>query len=482
MNNGPILNDVRKKFNTRDPLGLQGVSQTIVGDLCPVINSVTPHAFYWILVNWVYYDLYENQKIKDTKQSTLDEYLKKINYFVILGNLFNNVDVPSMYGVQNIRKDITLNDTSFYTYNEDYVRTLTGVNYYKAALRSAGFITYNDEEGNEYQHLKFTINGKTLAESFDNLIKETRFHKEYIMKNNYDNVPYDVIKELGIIASFNMEKLQVSKELLKRYFFVDIKKLSKQAEFIKYLYYDLDIKNIDEEKLRDFFYDYFSPRSLNNKCNKDLDEILRGWEVLIARHYFTNALEMVFTFSLEKLTRPMHLSEFLNIILKNIDLNISFKEFINDNSLNGKEIQELLIIGKNKKTSHENNIINSLKILCSLYNRLSNRDDINRNYLLFDNDGLSISLNDMINDIDNYKEKNIKEYLVYMIDKYIIKQHIITSQRKFMLKEDCYYFAIDNNYIYKTNREKKEFVYGLQNLRINQLFQVMKELDMLGDE
>ena len=61
---GPLLNYAYKKHNNRDPLGIDGVSQSIVGQLCPIINSVTPHAIYWIFVNWIYYDLYVNRKTK----------------------------------------------------------------------------------------------------------------------------------------------------------------------------------------------------------------------------------------------------------------------------------------------------------------------------------------------------------------------------------------------------------------------------------
>ena len=41
MPKGPILNDISRKFTTRDSLGIEGVVTTIQASICPVINTVT---------------------------------------------------------------------------------------------------------------------------------------------------------------------------------------------------------------------------------------------------------------------------------------------------------------------------------------------------------------------------------------------------------------------------------------------------------
>ena len=472
---GPILNYAYKKQNNRDPLGIDGISQSIVGELCPIVNSVTYHAIYWIFVNWIYYDLYENQKTTDMSEKTLNGYIKKLNYFMILGNLLNDVDVSNMVGVDKIRPlDRNLES---YSYNEDYIQTLTGINYYKAALTSAGFITYTDEFNNEYQHLKFTQKGKNLALSLDKLVKNTTIYKEYVLKNNYNNIPRDVVKEFGKIVSFNLEFLDESKKLLKEYFFDTITKLSLQSRFIKYLYYDLKIENISDNGLRTFLYDYFSPRSLNNKYPDELEEIIKGWEVLVSRHYFTNAVEMVFNYVLELLTLPISINSFVDELTNDLS-NDKLVNYMNTYKLNGEEINEILTYAKNRRNSHDKNIENAIIIICSLYNRLKNRNDLNQLFLLLDNDNTSISLDKMLKDVDQFKDKSVKEFGKYIVREYVIYQHIKTAKRKMTLDEDSFFFGYYNEIIYGINRY--DYRYDYQNLRINNLFQVMKELDMLG--
>lgn len=474
--NGPILNYTYKKHNNRDPLGIDGISQSIVGELCPIINSVTPHVIYWILVNWLYYDLYVNRKTDDLSEKTLNNYIKTINYFIVLGNLLNNVEVNDMVGVTNIKKlDMNL---KVYSYDENYIKTITGINYYKAALSSAGFITYTDLEQNNFQHLKFTKKGTKLALSIDNLIKKTNFYKKCILNNNYTNIPANYIKEFGSIISFDLKYLEESKSLIKQYFFGTFDQLSKQYEFIKYLYYDLKIEDISDDGLRIFLYDYFSPRSLNNNYPSKLSNLIKGWEVLTSRHYFTNALEMIFSYVLETLTSVVEINTFIDSLVKDIpEINIS--EYISKYNLNGNEIHDILSYAKNKKNSHDNNIINAIKILCSLYNRLYDRNDLKVEFLLLNNEGTSISLESMLNDITKYKNKTIKEYSKYIIENYIIKQHIETAKRKMEIDEDSFFFGYYNDVIYNLNNYIYEFRY--QNLRINNLYQVINELDMLGE-
>ncbi len=56
MPKGPILNDISRNFTTRDSLGIEGVAATMQASICPVVNTVTPRAFYWPFLVWLYYD------------------------------------------------------------------------------------------------------------------------------------------------------------------------------------------------------------------------------------------------------------------------------------------------------------------------------------------------------------------------------------------------------------------------------------------
>ena len=56
MPKGPQLNKLKKNFTTRDSLGIEGVATSIAADICPVVTTVTPRAFYWPFLVWIYYD------------------------------------------------------------------------------------------------------------------------------------------------------------------------------------------------------------------------------------------------------------------------------------------------------------------------------------------------------------------------------------------------------------------------------------------
>ena len=55
MPRGPRLNNIAKNFTTRDSLGIEGVATSISADICPIVNTVTPRAFYWPFMVWIYY-------------------------------------------------------------------------------------------------------------------------------------------------------------------------------------------------------------------------------------------------------------------------------------------------------------------------------------------------------------------------------------------------------------------------------------------
>ena len=42
-----------------------------------------------------------------------------------------------------------------------------------------------------------------------------------------------------------------------------------------------------------------------NPLVDELKDRIKGWEVLVSRHYFTNAIEMIFSYALELLTVPI---------------------------------------------------------------------------------------------------------------------------------------------------------------------------------
>ena len=67
MSQGPIINNTRRKPTPRDTLGIENVASSIQGEICPVVNTVTPKPYYWAFIDWCYYDWYTNNKSKKTK-------------------------------------------------------------------------------------------------------------------------------------------------------------------------------------------------------------------------------------------------------------------------------------------------------------------------------------------------------------------------------------------------------------------------------
>lgn len=51
MSKGPKLNKPPEDFTTRDSFGIESVAASIQAEIGPVVNTVTPRAFYWSFMN-----------------------------------------------------------------------------------------------------------------------------------------------------------------------------------------------------------------------------------------------------------------------------------------------------------------------------------------------------------------------------------------------------------------------------------------------
>lgn len=475
MDKGPIINNHKGRIVTRDPLGVLGVSQSIVGDICPIINSVTPNAFYWVFLNWIYYDYYVIRRLDLRTKITLDDYVRTLNFYVVLGNKLNNINYTNMLGSNYFSKNIK-EDKNSYTYYPNYVKDLTVIYYYRGALTRANLISYIDKDDNPLDHILYLDKGIALGESLHKYLKDTKMYKEYILNNNYKDIPKDVIKEFANIASFDMKNLDEAKKLLRYDFFNEIPELKIQEKLIKHFYYDLDIKDIKEEKVRKYLFNYYSKRWDNNTPPEYLKKVMPGWEVLVNRHYFVAVLYMLFSYFVINL-KTIDYKEYLNILTSDVD-NVKLGDFLNNNKLRAEEIENIL---NTSDMNHINKdiVINCCKILSSIYYSLNNRLDLNNEYLEKDNYGTSISLKELLESIEIYKNKTLKEYALYILENYIIKQHQNTARRKYLSGEYNYYFVVENELIYKVNNTSD--LIGLQSLRIEQTFQVMKTIGMLEE-
>lgn len=491
MNKGPKLNNVTKKFTSRDNLGIESVSASIQRELCPVINTVTPRAFYWIFMVWNYYDYLMNSGIhsENWNLDTFDRpFLKKNDYYFVLSNIMNpESNKNNLVGKDKAQSNYRNNPEGPYEYDREYfVSRYGGMQYYNAGCLTMGFITDVNNNGEKYKFPRLTEEiGKPMAIAFENVIKNTKYYKNYRLNNTA--VPKNVVEEFGKIVSLDLKGFNECKELLKKALFTPIrnvnlnnKKLIESAKYIQLLHDKYNYKYCGLKEMRKMLFDYFSPRGEYKYCFDDeLKEIITDWEVVVGRQYFTISVEMIWKYMLAILDVPMQLNEWLNRSINtskwNMNINENLSNYIESCNYNFDEREKMIEQGYRGAQNIENNIESAMKILLSLYNRFKDRRDVNEIYLEM---GGNISLNSLIQLIEEYKERPVYEIVVYIMENWIVEQHKITAFNKMVEGRDGYYFeCIDGD----TYAKKRDVYPDFQGIRMIQLNQVMKDLDMWSE-
>ena len=489
MAKGPQFNYVDIRFTTRDSLGIESETASMQAELCPVVNTVTPRAFYWPFMVWNYwqYDIKTSQSNEIRNKECFDkDFLKKNDYFFVLATLLTTSagEQKNLVGKDKSQKNLDDDPIGPYKYDEKYFQsTFGGMQYYNAGCFTLGFITDRDNTGVIYKFPVITRDyGHPLAEAFDDVIKNTNYYKKYKSVDNCE-VSKEELIEYGNFIKFNLDGFDKCKKLLRdRLFgqpestFLYKSNLIESANYLKIIHDKYGLV-LDTKVMREILFDDFSPTGkYGNICdqNSKLGKIIKDWEVVIGRGYFTIAIEIIWQYILDflgktiSMTKEEWIKESLNNAqFKDINLENNVCSIINKFNFGFDERESLITTG-NKKLN--NNIENAIKLLISLYNRFKDRTDIN-DYLIKRG---SISLMDLINLVDNYKIKTIRDFVVYIIDNWIIKKHIEVATRKLYEGRDGFFFeVIDNNY-YQKSTTTPDF----QRLRMVALMQVMEDLDM----
>ena len=118
------------------------------------------------------------------------------------------------------------------------------------------------------------------------------------------------------------------------------------------------------------------------------------------------------------------------------------------------------------------NLENALKVLLSLYNRFSGREDIPPEYLQV---GDTISLYEFIIWIDNHKESPALELLTFIMINWVVRRHELIAFRKMTEGRDGYFVEIVDGKYYPKFITTADFTGN----RMIQLMTVMKDLGML---
>lgn len=488
MAKGPRLNNISRNFTTRDSLGIEGVATSISADICPIVNTVTPRPFYWAFIMWCYYDFYNNCDPKDRNSDNVYKYVKMQNYFLALASDINNTDIPNGFtGTDTIRSRVDLNQESF-SYDDKYLVTiLSNMGYYPAGLYTMGFITDVDPETMEkFKYPHITKEGEKLAIAFDKVFSNTRYYKEYRRKTT--DIPRDVLVELNNKISINLNGFDEVKKILIDHLFNKErqKKLIASHNYLKFIFKNYKPEYLNSAKCRELFYDYFSPNS-DNKFSypEELKEVVNSWEIVIGRQYFTSGLEMIWKYMLENLNCPKPYKKWFNDCLNNskfeFKLTDNLRTIISSCNYSFSDREKMIADVRSRNNNHELNIENGIKIILSIYNRFNNRDDFSKeckNYYNYGMDNNSISLNEYLRLVEEYKDKTIEEFIKYIMYHYLLNQHMNTAFEKMLQGRDGYYVEkIENEY-----SRKEYFDLDFQGIRMVQLAMVMQDLNVLEVE
>lgn len=480
-NKGPRLNKFTTNFTTRDSLGVESVASSISGELCPIINTVTPRPFYWAFMCFIYYDYYRSVEVEKRDYKSFDQFLKRHDYYFVLSQvLFEASDQANLAGTRKAIENISKNEDDLFSCDRTYFKAqFGGMQYFNAGLFAMGFIHYRElENGKQESFPHLTGEGKTLACAFESVICETEFFKKYRLKEVA--VPKDVLIEYGKKINLALHGFDECKSILKASLFSDrVHNMSyNYALFLNEEGIYLDNVSI----ARNVLYDYYSPRGDNKSYPKNLSVIVKSWEVVVGRQYFAAALEMIWRFMLLVLERSKTKDEWILYALEDasflVDLDAPLDSMIDECNYDYATREAMI---KKASTDRKNanlstNIEDGLRILLSLYQRFYKREDFSEEVLRYLYFGYPVSISELLVKVDEYRDKPIREFLMFIMEYWLIKHHYDVALEKLYAGNDGFYYEIIDGYYHK----KEDFNFAFQGIRFVQLMQVMKDLEIIS--
>lgn len=480
----PILNDTTRRFTTRDNLGITGATTSLQAVLCPVINTVTPRAFYWPFMVWNYYEYIEATKEQRRQRDVNDfdkNFLKRNDYFFVLGNLLTNQDQMNLVGKDNTADDIRP-DRTVYDYNEKYfVSRYGGMQYYNAGCDTLYYITSvdNDNVRQKFPLLNENL-GLPLALAFVEAVKDTDYYQYYRRQGN--QVPVEALKQWGERVNLTMNHLGECKELLKKSLFEPVSNprlhnanLIASSNLMRFLY--RGNHNPSVEQVRELLYQHYYQMRIEHSFPDNLCEISISWETVVARQYMALALEIMWKSLLKKLVTPITMSYWIDNTIRDskflsIRLNDRIEDIVNNYNYTSAEIEKLLKSGSGASGKTETLFESAIIVLLSIYNRFKGREDINPEYLAY---GEDVSITNLLLEIDSHMNNSVNDLLRFFAENWILKRHLDVARNKMYYGRDAFYFYMDQELCFCKKSDANPDFPGL---RLMQLMQVMKDLDM----
>lgn len=478
---GPLFNDKKRNFSPINSLGIESITTSMSDSLCPIINLVTRKPFYWMLRCWCYYDLLENKKGRNINNKDIDNYYKRINYFLCLGSMLAGVRENGGFVGSNFISNLIYgnpNKKSF-GYEDKYITTMTQLNYYKNGLELLKIVNETETE-NGATRLYLYKSGEELAKAFDAKMRKTSFYG-YRFKNT--NIPRDVLIDLGNKIKIDLDGFDGCKTLFSRILFENkltniINKTEDNKNYVSFISNDVDLDLNNSANNRYLLFEYYPTRGLNRHIPENLKQVSVGWEIIVGRQYYSCGLEIIWKYLLNILNTPLSINEWINRAIESSKFSFSVKDklmTVKDNYLfNFSEYED--IFAKERKESDENSIENGLKFILAMYNRFKDRNDYPDKYIsMFERDSESTSsLYGLEEEINKYADKPIEEYLIHVMKSQLIYQHLITAFNK--LPNIDGYFIVENEgkYIKVEDYELK-----FNELRTSTVYSVIKDLGLI---
>lgn len=487
---GPRLNNISKNFTTRDSLGVEGVSTSMQDRICPTVNTVTPRAFYWPFMIWIYYDFHKYSGIAEHTVEAFDLYLKRQDYFFVLATLLTEgSDQNNLVGKQQSQIDIDNNPDGPYLYNPAYFKTrYGGMQYYNAGCLALRFITDEDPVNNKtFSFPMLRPEGERMAKAFEAVIKDTEYYKSY--RRNDKAVPRSVLEEYGKVINIGLKGFDECKSMLRHYMFEDDRaiqhiirsqQLTECANLLTLIVNDNKVERLTTSTCRSIFYDHLLPSGNELIIPKQCMEIAIKWEIVIGRMYFTSGLEMFWKYMLEQLVEPLTIKEWISRIINQSDFKWDLDQPLSSVIAECNyafDVRESMISATASRNTSSYSVENGLKIILSVYNRFHNRTDLGKDHALLDigTDNQSISMLEAFEKIDSCMNLPIRDIILSIMKEWVVEQHYLTAFDKMIQGRDGFYYEIiDGKYV-----KKHDFEMDFQGIRMIQLAQVMRDLDML---
>lgn len=481
-NNGPIFNNIKTKDAFRSSLGIEETINTMQANLCQAINSNTPYAYYFAFILWCFYDY---EKTTDKGQYNANDayaYLKRQNFFFSLSHILKNHNIVGAIGYNYITTNIDLTQEKF-AYEKDYLQSMQSLDYYLPGLDTLQLLKFENLNGERLSHPTVTEYGKKLCIIFESTIINTDYFLKY--KNTNSFVPKDALVELANTISINLANSQALKEELKEIFFnnkyVDLSEgLIASKDLILYVTSKYG-KEVLQNDIRNVLFDYFSPKAYAYEYPKELNDIIKKWELVTARRYFTLGLSIIWKYMLPLIEEPTSFNEWLNKSVNNynfeLPLNDKVGKVIDIINLDYKEREEIINKCKKDGFADDKAISDGLKLLLYVYKRFVNRNDLNNNLTyIVNSDSDTLPLYTYFNLVNNYLDKPLYELMEYIMMNYLILQNEKTAYRKLVNEnKNSYHFEkLSDKYVLL-----RHYYFNLGRDRLVTLTGIMEQLGML---